>query len=141
LVDIDGDNQLEVLVGSTDIHQNYYSQYFREEIPLEIVKIDVNLNLTKQFIGPAMSSHDLASGDIDNDGDNDILLWGVNYYSHNYPDNSVFFPHILINDGNGNFIRKPVFNDTSMLPVCVTACPYPLPETHPDMNDALFYDF
>jgi len=140
LVDIDGDNQLEVLVGSTDIHQNYYSQYFREEIPLEIVKIDVNLNLTKQFIGPAMSSHDLASGDIDNDGDNDILLWGANYYSHNYPDNSVFFPHILINDGNGNFIRKPVFNDTSMLPVCVTACPYPLPETHPDMNDALFYD-
>jgi len=140
LVDIDGDNQLEVLVGSTDIHQNYYSQYFREEIPLEIVKIDVNLNLTKQFIGPAMSSHDLASGDIDNDGDNDILLWGANYYSHNYPDNSVFFPHILINDGNGNFIRKPVFNDTSMLPVCVTACLYPLPETHPDMNDALFYD-
>ena len=40
LVDIDGDNQLEVLVGSTDIHQNYYSQYFRDEIPVEIVKID-----------------------------------------------------------------------------------------------------
>ena len=140
LVDIDGDNQLEVLVGSTDIHQNYYSQYFREEIPVELVKIDVNLNMTKQFIGPVMSSHDLASGDIDNDGDNDILLWGVNNYSHNYPDNSVFFPHTLINEGNGNFTKKPVFTDTSMLPFCVTACPNPLPETHPDMNDATFID-
>ncbi|MDC1448504.1 VCBS repeat-containing protein [Flavobacteriaceae bacterium] len=140
LVDIDGDNQLEVLVGSTDIHQNYYSQYFREEIPVEIVKIDVNLNMTKQFVGPVMSSHDLASGDIDNDGDNDILLWGLNSYNYDYPDDSVFFPHTLINDGNGNFTKKPVFIDTSMLPVCVTACPNPLPETHPDMNEATFYD-
>ena len=140
LVDIDGDNQLEVLVGSTDIHQNYFSQYFREEIPVELVKIDVNLNMTKQFIGPVMSSHDLASGDIDNDGDNDILLWGANYYNHNYPDNSVFFPHTLINEGNGNFTKKPVFTDTSMLPFCVTQCPNPLPETHPDMNDAIFID-
>jgi len=139
LVDIDGDNQLEVLVGSTDIHQNYYSQFFREENQVEIVKIDQNFNISKQFVGPVMSSHDLASGDIDNDGDVDILLWGVNYYNHNYPDDSVFFPHTLINDGNGNFTKKPVFLDTSMLPDCVSECPNPLPPVV-GMNDALFYD-
>jgi hypothetical protein len=140
LVDIDGDNQLEVLVGSTDIHQNYFSQYFREEIPVEIVKIDVNLNMTKQFIGPVISSHDLASGDIDNDGDNDILLWGLSNYNYDFPDKSIFFPQVLLNNGSGSFTKKQIFSDTSILPSCETECPYPLPEPHPDMNDATFID-
>ena len=140
LVDIDGDNQLEVLVGSTDIHQNNYSQYFREEIPVEIVKIDVNLNMTKRFIGPVISSHDLASGDIDNDGDNDILLWGLSNYNYDFSDKSIFFPQVLLNNGSGSFTKKSIFSDTSILPACLTACPYPLPEPHPDMNDATFID-
>ena len=117
LADIDGDNQLEVIVGSTEIHQNYLG-YFREEKPIEVIKIDENFNIFKEFVGPQYSAHDMASGDVDNDGDNDILLWGLNYYDHNYNDESVLSPLILFNNGNGSFEKKLVFSDTSMLPKC-----------------------
>ena len=126
LVDIDGDDQLDILVPSYNVHQNASWAYGSNlpELPVELIKIDVNLNFTSEFIGPAITSHDIASGDIDNDGDNDILLWATNVDYYVYSDTSTFSPQVLINDGNGNFTQRSAFLDTSMIPTtCERACP------------------
>lgn len=46
----------------------------------------------------------------------------------------MFFSQTLVNEGIGNFTKKPIFLDTSILSECVLNCPYQLPENHPDMN-------
>ena len=126
LADIDGDNQLDILSHSSNTHQNASSAYSSNlpELPVELIKIDINLNFTSEFIGPVITSHDIASGDIDNDGDNDILLWATNVDFYTYSDTSIFSPQVLINDGNGNFTQRSAFLDTSMIPTtCERSCP------------------
>ena len=46
----------------------------------------------------------------------------------------MFFSQTLVNEGIGNFTKKPIFLDTSILSEYVLNCPYQLPENHPDMN-------
>ena len=76
LSDLDNDGQLDVLMYSQNVHQNSPNAYSSSlnEMPTEYIKIDTGLNFSSSFIGPVISSHDGSSGDVDNDGDVDIML-------------------------------------------------------------------
>jgi len=48
-----------------------------------------------------LSVHDMASGDVDNDGDVDLLVWEYDKISK---------PRLYLNDGNANFMEAPESN-------------------------------
>ena len=120
--DIDGDGIKEILIFSNNVHQiNTYGGgvYITntsnppEELGTVILKIDNSFNLIyENIIGTPKCIHRGGSGDVDNDGDIDIL---------NFPDGHPLnqttrqkFPTILYNDGAGNFTEELIFKDTSL---------------------------
>ena len=115
LADLDGDNQLEVINYSYNVHQNAPTAYNSSlpEMPVEVIKISESLNFTSSFLSDPITSHDSASGDIDNDGDVDILLFGLvdsnNFGVGYYNNKELLYPHFLINDGSMNFELSKVF--------------------------------
>lgn len=62
-----------------------------------MIKISEYLNFTSSFLSEPITSHDGASGDIDNDGDNDILLFGLvdsyNFGVGYYDNKELLYPH------------------------------------------------
>ena len=67
--------------------------------------------MIEKYIGPITSNHDISSGDIDNDGDVDIVSSEWWFTEGNPNKNKLVF---YINDGNGNFSidrDKLVFDD------------------------------
>ena len=118
LADLDGDNQLEVINYSYNVHQNAPNAFNSSlpEMPVEVIKISESLNFTSSFLSDPITSHDSASGDIDNDGDVDILLFGLvdsnNFGVGYYNNKELLYPHFLINDGSMNFeLSKVLIND------------------------------
>jgi hypothetical protein len=115
LADLDGDNQLEILTYSYNVHQNAPNGYNSSlpELPVEVIKISESLNFTSSFLTDPITSHDGASGDIDNDGDVDIMLFGLvdsyNFGVDYYDNKELLYPHFLINDGSMNFELSKVF--------------------------------
>ena len=98
LNDIDGDGNFEISVWSWNRHES-------EDFPQKdvvILDIDSNLNLTeRQLEFTGYDFHNGSSGDIDNDGDIDLVKWSIGSTNLNQK-----FPKILINDGSGNFIEE-----------------------------------
>lgn len=109
LSDLNNDGVLDVLMYSNNIHQNSSSAYNStlNELPVEYVRVNNNV-FTSSFIGPPISSHDGSSGDIDNDGDIDVLLISLNDSNTNR-DN--IYPIVLINNGSGDFVEEFAFTD------------------------------
>ncbi len=120
--DIDGDGIKEILIFSNNVHQiNTYGGgvYITdtsnppEELGTVILKIDNSFNLiSENVIGTPKCIHRGGSGDVDNDGDIDIL----NFHD-GHPTNQTTrqkFPTILYNDGAGNFTEELIFRDTSL---------------------------
>lgn len=109
LSDLNNDGVLDVLMYSNNIHQNSSSAYNSSlnELPVEYIRINNNV-FTSSFIGPAITSHDGSSGDIDNDGDVDVLLISIN---DNNTDRDNIYPLVLINNGNGDFVEDFAFTD------------------------------
>ena len=110
LNDYDNDGILDVLNFSYNTHQNEVNAYNSSlsELPVEYIKIDGNLNYSKKFVGPTIMSHDGCSGDIDNDGDIDILLISLN---DNNLNRESIYPIVLENSGNGEFLQRNAFQD------------------------------
>jgi len=81
--DLDGDNQEEILIFSNNVHQiNTFgggvyigdTSNPPEELGTVILKIDNNFNLlSENIVGTPKCIHRGGSGDVDNDGDIDIL--------------------------------------------------------------------
>ena len=78
-----------------------------------ILKIDSNFNLiSENIVGTPKVIHRGGTGDVDNDGDIDILN-----FPDGHPENQLIkqkFPTILYNDGVGNFTEELIFKDTSL---------------------------
>ena len=112
LSDLDNDGQMDVLTYSQNVHQNspYAYNSSLDEMPVEYVKLDNNLNFSSSFIGPIISLHDGSSGDVDNDGDIDIMLIPQNAYFYNY-ERAIRYPILLINNGVGQFTEQNAFDD------------------------------
>ena len=77
------------------------------------MKIDNNFNLiSEEIVGTAKALHRGSSGDVDNDGDIDILNFPTGH-----PVNQTIeqrFPTILYNDGVGNFTEELIFKNTNL---------------------------
>ena len=98
LNDIDGDGDFEISVWNWNRHE---SQDFPQK-DISILDIDSNLNLIeRQLEFTGYDFHNGSSGDIDNDGDIDLIKWSIGSTDLNQK-----FPKILINDGSGNFIEE-----------------------------------
>ncbi|MDB4153314.1 VCBS repeat-containing protein [Flavobacteriaceae bacterium] len=120
--DIDGDGIKEILIYSNNVHQinTYLGESFYlnnsnppEELGTVILKIDNNFNLiSEEIVGTAKALHRGSSGDVDNDGDIDILNFPTGH-----PVNQTIeqrFPTILYNDGVGNFTEELIFKNTNL---------------------------
>ncbi|MDC0874038.1 VCBS repeat-containing protein [Flavobacteriaceae bacterium] len=120
--DLDGDNQEEILIFSNNVHQiNTFGEGVfitdtsnpPDELGTVILKIDNSFSLiSEEMVGTAKAIHRGSSGDIDNDGDIDILNFPIGHPVNQTTEQR--FPTILYNDGSGNFIEELIFKDESL---------------------------
>ena len=105
LNDIDGDGDFEIVVWNFNRHEN-------SEFPLKdisILDIDSNLNLVeRQLEFTGYDFHNGSSGDLDNDGDVDLIKWSLVDINQDLSDR---FPKVLLNDGLGNFTEEPLLDN------------------------------
>ena len=97
--DFNGDGLIDVVFENENHHDNGEGGYYTEDhYPLVILEFS-SAGMTEREVGPPTSSHSLATGDIDNDGDIDIIEaeWMYGDCDH------ISTPKFYMNDGNGNF--------------------------------------
>ena len=102
--DFNGDGVDDILVYNQNDHDDNQGVPFTERTPLEIIYFNIDGTFRITQVGDSTATHELATFDIDSDGDVDI----VNFESYGGPDGtenntSVQVPLFYINDGNGNF--------------------------------------
>lgn len=105
LNDFDGDGKKEIAVFNSNAHQNVLYGINNPLFPVRIYKIDANFNLTYKDVGNPLNMHSGTCGDVDNDGDIDIIQWPLNLGRGIEPEN-LRYPYVLYNDGKGNFTSK-----------------------------------
>ena len=96
--DFNGDGILDLLWENENHHEDGSGGFFADHYPLLITYLS-EYGITESTIGPPTGAHDITTGDIDNDGDIDIIEaeWHYGDCSH------VSVPSFYINDGIGNF--------------------------------------
>lgn len=105
LGDFNGDGLIDVVASNQNHHQDGSGGYYSDYHPLEIINFN-QTNLNIRDVGPPSSAHDLTTGDIDNDGDIDIIEAEWLYGANDTPSTPKFF----INNGSGDFtITKELF--------------------------------
>ncbi|MDG2491894.1 MAG: VCBS repeat-containing protein [Flavobacteriaceae bacterium] len=102
--DYNGDGVDDILVYNQNDHGDNQGGHFTDRTPLEIIYFNFDGSFNVVQVGGPTGSHELATFDIDSDGDVDI----VNFEYYMGPDGtenntSVQVPLFYINDGNGNF--------------------------------------
>ena len=125
LQDINNDGSKEIILYSTNVHQNenfgaaaganYVGDNSNpvDELGIIILYLDDNFNIIdEKEVGTPKTLHRGTSGDIDNDGDIDLLNWQVGHPINQ--SNYEKFPTILYNDGSGNFSEEVIFKDNSV---------------------------
>jgi len=99
LNDIDNDGDLEIIIYPNNRHEYNYNNSLPARDIL-IVEVDQSFNLTQYELPfTPFDFHDGTSGDIDNDGDIDLIKIRVGQYAQ---DINQYYPKVLINN-NGVF--------------------------------------
>jgi len=117
LQDLNGDGRKEVLIFNDNGHQintPFVLNGSNPPVQLGIVVLDIDesFNLISQtVVGTPKNVHRGTSGDVDNDGDIDILNFPLGDPSHKTRFEQ--FPTILYNTGNGVFNEELIFKDQS----------------------------
>ncbi|MDC1433914.1 hypothetical protein N8147_00005 [Flavobacteriaceae bacterium] len=96
--DFNGDGVLDLLWENENHHEDGRGGFYTDHYPLVITYLSES-GITESTIGPPTGAHDIATGDIDNDGDIDIIEAEWHYGDCNH----VSVPSFYINDGSGNF--------------------------------------
>ena len=102
LNDFNGDGKMEVAIFNANAHQNVIYGINNPLIPVRIYSIDSGFNVTYKNVGNPLNMHSGTTGDVDNDGDIDIVQWPLNLGRGVEPV-ELRYPYILLNDGAGNF--------------------------------------
>lgn len=107
LNDFNNDGSYEILMAAQNGHSNGNGN-FGNEISPKIYSLDPLANLTVYDFQEDMGIHDMSSGDVDNDGDIDILFWRYNTAQAPNVDTNepLSIPILYLNDGAGTFTRK-----------------------------------
>ena len=105
LGDFYGNGEKQVAIFNENAHQNVLYGINNPLIPVRIYSIDINFNLTYKEVGNPLNMHSGTTGDVDNDGDIDIVEWPLNLGRGIEPEN-LRYPYILLNDGKGIFTSK-----------------------------------
>jgi len=110
LNDFNQDGKLDILLSNEDRHDNQNGGWYKpEQTPLQILYFDDNGSFTIQEIGSPTTTHDLVTGDIDNDGDIDIVNFEWVYrkfINGSWDREGISIPLFYINQGNGVFEVK-----------------------------------
>lgn len=118
-IDVNEDGRHEVIAVNSEDH-SLSDGTFGPTKPLPLIEIDDNLNVSIRFIGESVSAHAQTFGDIDNDGDVDIINWRNPFNNPNGLD-LPGMPILYTNDGNGNFTTEDSFtrfkNLNSIIPI------------------------
>ena len=104
--DMNGDGIDDVIIGSNNSHicKSYSGDFYGEHLPTFIYYIGQDGTINKTAATPPTSFYDMASGDIDNDGDIDIIYFSQFLFNPS-PSNQEGKPWIYLNDGLGNFVE------------------------------------
>lgn len=103
LGDIDGDGLEEVITKNDDGHITGHGEWPDEPYgPIKIIGITTEGVMSQKYIGNNSDPHDIATGDIDNDGDIDIVSWET---SQEYP-HEIRLPMFYMNNGDGTFYQS-----------------------------------
>lgn len=96
--DFNGDGIIDLLWENENHHEDGSGGFYTDHYPLLITYLSES-GMTEKTIGPPTGAHDIATGDIDNDGDVDIIEAEWHYGDCDH----VSVPSFYINDGVGNF--------------------------------------
>ena len=98
LNDFNNDGTIDLVWQIGNLHDNGIGGFYGPAHELVIHELNEN-GFVERFIGSPTAPHGMATGDIDNDGDIDIISgeWLFGDCDH------VSIPKFLINDGSGNF--------------------------------------
>ena len=109
LIDLNKDGLYEIIAGNSNSH-NTGNGTFPDQIPPRIHSFNLNGSMTiVDLFSEPRGTHDFAIGDVDNDGDTDILYWeytltnGTNITEELWESEYYSKPILFLNDGNGNF--------------------------------------
>ena len=109
LIDLNNDGFYEIIAGNSNSH-NTGNGIYPDQIPPRIHSFDLNGNMTFiDLFSEPRGTHDYAIGDVDNDGDTDILYWeytlvnGTNITQELWNSEYYSKPILFLNDGSGNF--------------------------------------
>src|SRR6056300_112927 len=110
LNDFNQDGKLDILLSNEDRHDNQNGGWYKpEQTPLQILYFNNDGSFTIQEIGNPTTTHDLVSGDIDNDGDIDIVNFEWVYrkfINGSWDREGISIPLFYLNQGNGVFEIK-----------------------------------
>ena len=119
-IDINNDGTTEILFFNDNSHTacrdgNTKNNFSDNLVYVSISKNDEIITIKENRIGNSViHTHDGTSGDIDNDGDIDIVVW-PNSANNCTITQRMNFPLLFINDGSGQFTEKPFFEDQTIL--------------------------
>jgi len=109
LIDFNNDGQYEIFVGFQNSH-HVGDRSQDKDIPPRIYSFSQSGDITyRELTEIGRGTHDYAIGDVDNDGDVDIVYWEQSYNEtpfmsmEKWEQDHFGRPILYLNDGNGNF--------------------------------------
>lgn len=118
-IDLNKDGFYEVLFSAEEDHMLMNGTY-GSPAPMQFAKITKTGEISYKSFGESVSIHGQSFGDVDNDGDLDILV-SRNAFTNPNNEDVISRPILYLNDGSNNFVQTNSFNQfvglSNLLPI------------------------
>lgn len=121
-MDLNKDGVFEVLFSAEEDHLLINGTHGKPA-PVQFVQISKNGDLVFKEIGEPVSIHGQGFGDVDNDGDIDIIVWRSAYTNPDKEDLGSL-PILYLNDGSNNFLKTNSFTQFKGLDTILPILPW-----------------